>query len=274
MRGSGRGQSVASRDERRPGRLGPKRCAGGDHRRAASVDGLDDFGVVDSLEIDRRDAEVAVAELPLNDHERHALESHFDGMRVSQLVRGEPSADTCCNGGAPQLSSSGGGRPLTTTRSAVEDTEQRANWKLDAQFEPWQELVPSPRVHADFATTSAFAATYEQRAAWVVEIGFRERSASWMRKSARQRTTIKPRSRRPCASSPDVRMTATSPQPLADRRDTGDPCCAAVDQHGSRAWLLAIDVDQRGQAAARTWPLPGPGERTKRPPMSTCAGSI
>jgi hypothetical protein len=31
------------------------------------------------LEVDRVDAEIAVAELALDDHERHILTSHFDG---------------------------------------------------------------------------------------------------------------------------------------------------------------------------------------------------
>jgi hypothetical protein len=33
-----------------------------DHRRAAGVDGVDDLDVVDAREVDRRDAEVAVAQ--------------------------------------------------------------------------------------------------------------------------------------------------------------------------------------------------------------------
>jgi tRNA G46 methylase TrmB len=36
------------------------------------------------------------------------------------------------------------------------------------------ELVPAPRVHADLAPSSAFAAPDEQRASAVVEIGFGE----------------------------------------------------------------------------------------------------
>jgi hypothetical protein len=95
------------------------------------VDGFDDFGVVDALEVDRGDAEVAVAELALNDDERHAFASHLDGVGMAQLMRGESSADPSFGGRAPQLSSSGGGRPLATTRPAVEDTEQRADWKPD-----------------------------------------------------------------------------------------------------------------------------------------------
>lgn len=71
MRRSGSVESAALRDERRGGRSEPKRRADRDHRRAAGVDGVDDLGVVDPLEVDRGDAEVAVPKLPLNDEKRH-----------------------------------------------------------------------------------------------------------------------------------------------------------------------------------------------------------
>src|SRR3990170_1404456 len=64
-----------------------ERAMYGDHRRAAGVDGVDDLGVVDALQIDRGDAEVGVAELALDDDQRHALAGHLDGVRVAQLVR-------------------------------------------------------------------------------------------------------------------------------------------------------------------------------------------
>ena len=59
-----------------------ERAVYGDHRRAAGVDGVDDLGVVDALEIDRGDAEVGVAELALDDDQRHALAGHLDGVGV------------------------------------------------------------------------------------------------------------------------------------------------------------------------------------------------
>jgi hypothetical protein len=72
-----------------------------------------------------------VPELPLNDDERHAFASHLDGVGVAQLMWSEPSTNTRGGGRAPQLSSSGRGRPLATTRPAVEHTEQRADGKPD-----------------------------------------------------------------------------------------------------------------------------------------------
>lgn len=41
-----------------------------------AVNGVDDLSVVDPLEVDRGDAEVAVAELALDDRERHTLTGH------------------------------------------------------------------------------------------------------------------------------------------------------------------------------------------------------
>ena len=52
-----------------------------DHRRGAFVDGVHDLGVVDAAQVHGRDPEVGMPELPLDDHERHALARHLD--RVS-----------------------------------------------------------------------------------------------------------------------------------------------------------------------------------------------
>jgi hypothetical protein len=65
---------------------------GRDHRCSSGVNGLDDLGVVDALEAHGRDPEVAVAELPLDDHERDAFVSKFDRVRMSQLMRGKAAA--------------------------------------------------------------------------------------------------------------------------------------------------------------------------------------
>jgi hypothetical protein len=50
------------------------------------VDGFDDLGVVDSLQVDGGDAQVAVAELPLDDDQRDALARHLDGVGVAELM--------------------------------------------------------------------------------------------------------------------------------------------------------------------------------------------
>jgi len=69
-------------------------------------------------------------------------------------------------------------------------------------------------VHADLAAASAFAASDEQGPAAVIKVRSARLRASWIRSPARQRITIKPRSRQPCASSPAARMTATIPSTL------------------------------------------------------------
>jgi hypothetical protein len=55
------------------------------------VNGVDDLGVVDALEVDGGDAEVAVAELALDDDQRHTFARHLDCVRVAKLVRREAS---------------------------------------------------------------------------------------------------------------------------------------------------------------------------------------
>jgi hypothetical protein len=45
------------------------------------------------LQVSGRDAEVAVAELALDDHERDALVSEFDGMGAAKLIRGKAAPD-------------------------------------------------------------------------------------------------------------------------------------------------------------------------------------
>jgi hypothetical protein len=54
------------------------------------VDGVDDLGIVDALEVDRGDGEVAVAELALDDHQRDALIGHLHRMSAAELMRREP----------------------------------------------------------------------------------------------------------------------------------------------------------------------------------------
>jgi hypothetical protein len=72
------------------------------------MDRLDDLGIVDALQVDRRDAEVAVAELALDDDQRDALVRELDGMRMPELVWRETSPDTGFERGPAQIGSRGG----------------------------------------------------------------------------------------------------------------------------------------------------------------------
>jgi hypothetical protein len=47
------------------------------------VDRFDNFGVVDALQVDRSDAEVAVSELALDHDQRHAFAGHLDDVCVA-----------------------------------------------------------------------------------------------------------------------------------------------------------------------------------------------
>jgi hypothetical protein len=85
----------------------PERCADWDHRRSAGVDGVDDLGVVDALEVDRGDPEVAVAELALDDGQLDALVGNLDGMRVTQLMGCEAAPHAGGRGSASQVGAHG-----------------------------------------------------------------------------------------------------------------------------------------------------------------------
>jgi magnesium-transporting ATPase (P-type) len=70
------------------------------------VDGGDDLFGVDALPVDRGRAELGVAELALDDVERHAFAGEFDGAGVAQRVQSEAAPN-------PPLAR----RPCGTTRS-------------------------------------------------------------------------------------------------------------------------------------------------------------
>ena len=86
--------------------------------------GFDDFPAVDALQVDGGDAEVAVAELALDDDQWHAFASELDGVGVPELVWREAAPHSCRDGGAPQLGACCGGRPLASTRRAVDDADR------------------------------------------------------------------------------------------------------------------------------------------------------
>src|SRR5215211_723798 len=108
-----------------------ERAIDGDDRRTAGVDGVDDLGVVDALEVDRGDAEVGVAELALDDDQRHAFACHLDRVGVAELVWSEAPAHTSPGRGASELRSCRRGRPGSAARRPVDDAEQRPDRKFD-----------------------------------------------------------------------------------------------------------------------------------------------
>jgi hypothetical protein len=58
------------------------------------VDGVEDLGVVDALQVDGGDAKVAVAELASDDDQRDAFAGHLDSVRVAELRWREAPAHT------------------------------------------------------------------------------------------------------------------------------------------------------------------------------------
>ena len=63
--------------------------------------------VVDALRVDRRDAEIGVTELTLDDVERNSFARHLNGMRVAELIRRKAAPDAGLGGQAPKLCSRG-----------------------------------------------------------------------------------------------------------------------------------------------------------------------
>jgi hypothetical protein len=69
---------------------------------------------------------------------------------------------------AARRSSAPAGRPLPSARRAVDDAQQRTDRQRAPHLKPGLELLPSPCVHADLATTPALAAADQHcAAAWI-----------------------------------------------------------------------------------------------------------
>jgi len=61
-----------------------------DHRWPAVVDRVDDLACIYTLEVDRRDPEVRMPELPLDNRQRDPFVGHLDRVSMPQLVWWEP----------------------------------------------------------------------------------------------------------------------------------------------------------------------------------------
>jgi hypothetical protein len=84
------------------------------------MDRVDDLGVVNPLEVDAGDPQIAMAELSLDSHQWHALVRELDGVRMPQLRRREPPADARPFRCATQLFASRGGVPAPFGGGAVD----------------------------------------------------------------------------------------------------------------------------------------------------------
>jgi hypothetical protein len=120
--GSAALQSVVGRH--RPVWLEPEARGGGNRRLPPGSDGVDDLAGIDALQVGRGGPEVGVAELALDDVDRDALTGEFDGVRMAQLMRREPTPDPCLTGELAQLGAGGAPRPRPAARHPVDHAEQ------------------------------------------------------------------------------------------------------------------------------------------------------
>jgi hypothetical protein len=72
-----------------------------------------------------------VAELALDDDQRHTFTCHLDGVGMPELVWGEAPADSGSDGRPAELRSGRGARPRSAARGTVGDAEERTHGQLD-----------------------------------------------------------------------------------------------------------------------------------------------
>ena len=139
------------------------------------MDGFDDLAGVDALQVDGGHAEVLVAELALDDVQRHALARELDRVRVPELVRREAPPYAGPGRAEVERFAGGAGGPRAPAGTAVQHAEQRADRHLLAGLQPGLDVLEAPDVHADLAPASALAATHQDRAAARVEVELGQR---------------------------------------------------------------------------------------------------
>jgi hypothetical protein len=153
----------------------PESSAGWQYWRGSLVDGVDDLAAVDPFEVNAGDAEVRVSKLALDDDEWHALAGHLNRVGVSKLVRCEatPNARGHCE--VTQSRPGGGCRPGTAGRRSTHYAKQRADGHRQADLQPLAEVLPSPGIHADLATSAALPAPDQNAPAGRVQVALGKR---------------------------------------------------------------------------------------------------
>ena len=143
-------QSVCRPDHRRwslDGRRGRSRC-----RRSREIHG--------------GDREIGVAQLALDDQQRHAFAGHFDGMSMAQLVRRKPAAHPRPAGSHVQLGADAGwrhGRP----RVGPSSTQNSApTGSLARSCSHGSSCSNTPAVHPDLAALAAVCRAGNYVACW------------------------------------------------------------------------------------------------------------
>jgi hypothetical protein len=102
--------SPDSLDDDRQCRPGPprpgERDVDRDHRRSAEVDGVDDLGAGDALQVDRGIPRLVWPSC-LDDDQRDAVARHPNGVRVAELMKRDAPAQAGSNGGVAALDACG-----------------------------------------------------------------------------------------------------------------------------------------------------------------------
>jgi hypothetical protein len=214
------------------------------------VHGGDDLVGVDALQANRGRGEVGVAELALDDVERHAFAGELDGVGVAQLMRRKAPPHTGVGGKLTEPDPDPGARPGPAASGAVDDAEQRPDRQLDPIAEPGRQLLPARGVHAISrrpppcrGARAATPAVHRGRA--------RPARRPWTPSPARQSTTISARRRAPWRS-------AHHRDDFLDGRRVGGinaPCCGA-DRPGSalrseRSRSLYVRLAKAGGSSTR-----------------------
>ena len=140
-----------------PLRSGAQTGGGRDHRRPSGVDGVDDLGVVDPLQIDRGDPEMCMPELALDNDQRYTLVSQLDRMRMAKLMWREATPDPRCGGSPAPVGGARTPAPSRVRRSGRGSRRTASRPATGRAAVPGLELLPRPAVHPDLATPVAFA---------------------------------------------------------------------------------------------------------------------
>jgi hypothetical protein len=138
-----------------------------------------------------------MAELALDDVQRHALTRELERVRVAQLVRREPTPDARLVREAPEFAADGGARSRPPAGRAVDDAEQRPDRQLGPCAQPRPKLLPAPLVHPDLAPPAALAAADQHRSAPRIQVVPGQSERLGCAPPARQSTTMIARSRHP-----------------------------------------------------------------------------
>jgi hypothetical protein len=138
------------------------------------MDGVDDLGAINSLQVNAGDPEIAMRELPLDHDQRDAFVRHLDSVRMPQLMRRHPAANPGVGGGPLELFAGGGGFPAPAGCRSVDHAQQRAGREAGADLHPRLEAGLGPTVQSDFPPLPALPPADRDLAVRAVEIGLGE----------------------------------------------------------------------------------------------------